>query len=206
MNKKVALIGYSGHAFVVADILLQKGRKITGYCETREKDLNPHDLKYLGNENEPNILQKLHGYEYVLSVGDNILRQNIFSRLTKELDVPMNAIHPSANIAAKVSIGKGVMLGAGSIINPLVIIGDGVICNSGCVIEHECRIGKFSHIAPSATLLGNVEIGESCLIGANAVVKPGVKIGDNVTIGAGSVVLDDIPNGAKVAGNPARKI
>ncbi len=206
MNKKVALIGYSGHAFVVADILLKKGRTIACYCETREKDLNPYDLKYLGNENEPDILLKLHGCDYALAVGDNSLRKKIFSRLTKELDMPINAIHPDASIARKVSIGNGVMLGAGSMINALARIDDGVICNSGCIVEHECRIGKFSHVAPSATLLGNVEIGESCLIGGNAVVKPGVKIGNHVTVGAGSVVLENIPNGTKVVGNPARKI
>ena len=62
------------------------------------------------------------------------------------------------------------------------------------------------HIAPNATILGNVYVGENTFIGANSVIKQGVKIGENVTIGAGSVVLKDIPDCQVWAGNPAKKI
>ena len=206
INKEVVLIGYSGHAFIIADILLKMGRTVTYYCEKQEKDQNPYDLDYLGNEYEPDVLQKLQQYDYALAVGDNKLREKLFAMLSAKLYRPINAIHPGATISEKVSMGKGVMIAAGSVINPTADIGDGVICNTACIIEHECRIGEFSHIAPSAVLLGKVAIGKSCLVGGSAVIKPGLTIGNHVTIGAGSVVLENIPDGATVAGNPARKI
>lgn len=206
MNKEVVLIGYSGHAFVVADILLKMEEKITFYCEKEEKKLNPYGLSYLGYEYDGEVLKKLQQYEYVLAVGNNKLRQELFTMLSENIHKPANTLHPAASISLKTSIGKGVMVGANSTINPMVNISDGVICNTGSIIEHECRIGSFSHIAPSATLLGNVKIGKRCLIGGNAVIKPGLTIGDDVTIGAGSVVIDNIPDGATVAGNPAQKI
>ena len=43
-------------------------------------------------------------------------------------------------------------------------------------------------------------------IGANATILPGVMIGQNALVGAGSVVVENVPDGAVVAGNPARII
>jgi len=41
-------------------------------------------------------------------------------------------------------------------------------------------------------------------IGSGATILCGVTIGEGATIGAGSVVTKDVPDGAVVAGNPAR--
>lgn len=41
-------------------------------------------------------------------------------------------------------------------------------------------------------------------IGSNATILCGVTIGEGALIGAGSVVTHDVPDGAVVAGNPAR--
>ena len=43
-------------------------------------------------------------------------------------------------------------------------------------------------------------------IGANATLLPGVIIGKGALVGAGAVVTKDVPEGAVVAGNPARVI
>jgi len=41
-------------------------------------------------------------------------------------------------------------------------------------------------------------------VGGGSVLLPGVIIGANSLVGAGSVVTRDVPDGAIVAGNPAR--
>ena len=43
-------------------------------------------------------------------------------------------------------------------------------------------------------------------IGSNATILCGITIGARATIGAGSVVTKDVPDGAVVAGNPARVV
>jgi maltose O-acetyltransferase len=51
-----------------------------------------------------------------------------------------------------------------------------------------------------------VAIGHNVWIGGGAIILPGVAVGDDAVIGAGAVVTKDVPQGAKVAGNPARQM
>lgn len=204
LKKPVAIVGYSGHAYVIIDILLSAGRLVTAYCDQEEKEFNPYHLQYLGKENE--VIHKLKKYDFFACVGHNTIREKIHTNLSQYLGSPINAIHPSAVISSSVKMGDGIMIAANATLNPLVEIGRGVICNTSTSIDHECIIGDFTHIAPGAVLCGNVKVGRNTFIGANSVIRQGIIIGDNVTIGAGTVVVKDIPDGATVVGNPARNL
>ena len=203
-GKAIAIIGYSGHAYVVIDIFRCAGQTVAAYCDQEKKQQNPYDLTYLGPENE--VIDQLRAYDYFACVGHNGIREKIVSRLSAQLGQPVNAIHPTAVVAALTRLGSGVMIAANATLNPLVKVGNGVICNTGCIIEHECTVGEFAHIAPGAVLCGNVTVGRGTFVGANSVVHQGVTIGDNVTIGAGTVVIRDIPDNATVIGNPAQNL
>jgi sugar O-acyltransferase (sialic acid O-acetyltransferase NeuD family) len=206
LNKPIALIGYSGHAYVAADIFLSNGNNPVAYCDNEEKSFNPFSLKYLGKDADASTIQLLKDYHYFIAVGDNEIRRKIFNRLTTELGLPVNAIHASAVIAPSAELGNGVFVAANVAINPLVKIGDGVICNTSCSIDHECIVGDFAHIAPGAVLCGNVKVGENSFVGANAVVRQGITIGKNVMIGAGAVIVKDIADNTTVVGNPHKSL
>lgn len=49
-----------------------------------------------------------------------------------------------------------------------------------------------------------IEIYDNVFIGGNSIIVGNVSIGPNAIIGAGSVVTKDVPEGAIVAGNPAK--
>ena len=51
-----------------------------------------------------------------------------------------------------------------------------------------------------------VHIGNDAWVGFGAVILKGAKIGRGAVVAAGSVVVSDVPDGAVVAGNPARVV
>ncbi len=204
-DKKIILIGYSGHAYVVHGIFVSINKKVWAYCDSAIKENNPFNLQYLGTENAKIALAHFSENDFFISIGDNVIRAKVFESLKKVNHFPCNAIHTSAIICSSAIIANnGVMVGSGVMINALSKIGKGAICNTGCIIEHECIIGDFAHIAPGAILCGNVTVGENSFIGAGSVVIQGVTIGKNVIIGAGSVVLENIPDNSTAYGNPAK--
>ncbi|GAB2530931.1 acetyltransferase [Rufibacter soli] len=206
LERRIALIGYSGHAFVVADIFASAKKKVAAYCDFSEKYINPYGLKYLGWEENESTIEKLDNFDYFIALGNNFLREKVYGFLQSRIGEPINAIHSSAIISESVSLAKGIMVGPGAIINAQTKIGNGVICNSGSIIEHECEIGDFAHVAPGTVLGGSVKIGKNSFIGAGAVILPGTVIGDNVIVGAGCVVIRNLPDNSKVVGNPQRFI
>jgi len=50
-----------------------------------------------------------------------------------------------------------------------------------------------------------ISIEDDVWIGGSAIILPGVNIGQGAIVGAGAVVTKDIPAGATVVGNPARR-
>jgi sugar O-acyltransferase (sialic acid O-acetyltransferase NeuD family) len=201
----MVLVGYSGHAFVAADILSGSANPARYYCDKAAKVFNPFDLRYLGNETDKLAIEKMHEEGVFIAIGDNKIRAKIHQLLHASGLPISNAIHPSAIISSFSEIsGRGIMIAAGVVINPLVKTGDGIIFNSRSVIEHECSIGAFSHIGPGAILCGNVVVGEASFIGAGAVVRQGITIGRHVIVGAGATVVKDIPDNAVVMGTPAK--
>lgn len=203
-KKKVVLIGYSGHAYVAAEVIQLAGFQLAGYLEKNKMNLNPYDLEYFGNESDENVMRVLEHHLFFPAIGSNSIRRKIVETLEKSGYHFINAIHPKANISPKVFIDGGTLVCQGANINPLAKIGKGVIINTAAIVEHECVIGDFVHIAPGAVLAGNVTIGKGSFIGANAVIKQGVSMGENVIIGAGAVVLKDVPDNVSCVGNPAK--
>ena len=202
INKKIVIIGYSGHSYGCVEVAIKQGFSIVGYHDILEKVNNPYNLKFLGPEDNIDSNNKVF-----MAIGDNIIRRKIYEKLRlNNISLNTTLIHSNTIISKSSLIEKQTFISAGVIINPQVKIGVGCIINTGAIIEHDCSIGKFSHIAPGAVLAGNVSIGSGCMIGANAVIKQGVKVGDNVIIGAGAVVLKNVNSNKTFVGNPAKQI
>ncbi len=204
-NKTRAIIGYSGHAYVVLDAAKKAGISVDYYCEKQPLPANPFDIVYFGNERSDEFdWDKID--DYILGIGDNQIRQKAARSVVCSNKGFINVIHPAAVLSDVVTLGEGNFIAANATINALAKISNYCILNTGCIIEHECVIADAVHIAPGAVLAGSVHIGERSFIGANAVIIQGVKIGRDVIVGAGSVVIKDIPDHEVWAGNPAKKI
>lgn len=205
-SKQLMLLGYSGHAFVVADTALACGYTLAGYMDQEVKQLNPFHLNYFGSEQEPSALNHLHHVVVFPAIGSNAVRNKLLTFIEQHNLQTCSLIAPTAIVSTYSHIGLATFVAPRAVVNPLAKIGKGCIINTGAVIEHECTIGNYSHIAPGAILAGNVSVGTGSFVGAGAVIKQGIRIGNQVTIGAGAVVLHHIPDNETWVGNPARKL
>lgn len=131
-----------------------------------------------------------------------------------------------------ITLGDHVLIGRGSLIvakNAYILLEDAVNVSSHCRIASQSRvrigsstlIAAYAYVGPgnhqipeldrpiiseSMDTKGGVDIGHDVWIGARATVLDGVKIGDHAIVGAHSLVREDVPEGAIVAGTPAKII
>lgn len=204
-NRKIVLLGYSGHGFVVAEALLQLGFELIGYADLKKWERNPYDIPFLGDERNSDFNWSSQ-VSYALGVGSNEIRETLFKRVMYNGGRLVSVIHPEASISKDLKLGDGSFIARNVAVNPLVKVGSNVILNTSCVIEHECIIEDNVHIAPGAVLAGNVKVGKGAFVGANCVVKEGVSIGEGAIIGAGSVIIADVDTATIVVGNPGKNI
>lgn len=205
-QNKIFIIGYSGHAYVVLDSILEQGLVVGGYFAKDYNVEDPYHLEFFGSERAEDVGQILEQHYVFPCIGDNNIREKVVNFIIGKGFNQLAVIDKTALVSSKATIGLSTFVGRNAIINSLAKIGGGVIINTAAIIEHECLIGDFSHVAPNATLAGNVSLGRKVLFGAGSVAKQGISIGDNSIIGAGSVVISDIPANEVWAGNPARRI
>jgi acetyltransferase-like isoleucine patch superfamily enzyme len=84
-------------------------------------------------------------------------------------------------------------------------LGEHVHIMYGAVVSHGCEVGDFVTIAANAVLNGEVVVESGAFIGSGAQIRHGgITIGRNAVVGMGAIVVEDVPEGAKVYGNPAK--
>ncbi|MFW9829663.1 MAG: acetyltransferase [Candidatus Thorarchaeota archaeon] len=206
---KVIIIGAGGHARVVYECLRHdKNIEPVAFIDNKFGDGSEliMNLPVLGPHSVIPDLIKNGIKGFIVGVGDNKIRALHFKKFKKLGLEPINAIHPTADIASNVKIGKGVCISLSSTVNTNAEIGDNSIINTGVIIEHEDHIGENVHIAPGTSIAGRVNVKNGTFIGIGSVVKEYLNIGENVIIGAGSVVLNDVPDDVVVVGSPAKVI
>lgn len=201
----VLVIGASGHAKVVIELVRAAGAyEIIGLI-----DLNLSGAAILGvpilgtDEDLPRLRREGIAHAFV-GIGNNQRRLKTSYYLRKIGFKIINAISPAAIISPSASLGDGIAVMAGAVINAEGRIDDFSIINTHASVDHDCWIGEGAHVCPGSTLAGNVRVGSLAFIGAGATVVPGITIGQNATIGAGASVLRDVPDGASAWGVPAR--
>jgi UDP-2-acetamido-3-amino-2,3-dideoxy-glucuronate N-acetyltransferase len=131
-------------------------------------------------------------------------------------------VRDGARVGARCILGRGCYVDAG------VVIGDDCKLQNLALVYHPAVIGDGVFIGPGACLTNDRNpravtpdgqlktatdwdpVGVTCLdgasVGAGAVCVAPVTVGRWALVAAGAVVVQDVPDFALVAGNPARRI
>jgi acetyltransferase EpsM len=208
-RQRCVIMGAGGHGRVVLDILLS-GRQyqVVGFLDSNPA-LHGRRMDGLPILGDLRALPDLHAQgvnSAVIAIGDNGARRDMADQFEQAGFDLINAIHPSANLARNVSLGRNVVVAAGALVCAHCQIGDSVILNTGCIVDHETMIGTAAHVCPGARIAGRVTIESGAFIGIGATVLQSLRIGCEAIIGGGAVVIEDVEPLTTVVGVPARVV
>jgi sugar O-acyltransferase (sialic acid O-acetyltransferase NeuD family) len=210
-GRDIVVIGASGHAKVIIDIIEQQGcYHIVGLID----DFGEPGTKLMGYEvigHKDQITDLVAGGKVaggIVAIGDNWVRYQVAQSIRERASgfLFINAIHPSARIGREVRFGVGVAVMAGVSVNPGTNIGDFCFLNTNASVDHDNTLGDFSCLQPNAATGGKVRIGAFSAISMGANIIHGVSIGSHTVVGAGSTVLSDVPDFVVAYGTPCRVI
>jgi len=204
----MVILGAKGHALEILDVLLNNdpAEKLCFFddfsAETNNKIIAAYPIiRTRGKLAEFFLSEK----KFVLGTGNPTVRKKLFELGLDEGGEIISVISRTAYISSlNVTLGNGLNIMHGAIIQPEVTIGNGTLINAGAIIHHESKIGSFCEICPGAVITGNVQVGDNSFVGAGGIVLPGIRIGSNVKVGAGAVVTKNVEDNITVIGNPAR--
>jgi sugar O-acyltransferase (sialic acid O-acetyltransferase NeuD family) len=205
----VLIVGSSGHARVIVDIIERSGaHTILGFLDDAKApgmiEIGYPILGCLDDLSE--IVRGQNPQGFLVAIGDNWNRGMAVEKVKEMAPLlpAIIAVHPGAQVAHSACLGPGTAVMAGAVVCSNASVGSFCIVNTRASVDHDSHLDDFASIAPGGTLAGNVRVGAYSAICLQACVAERVRIGSHTVVGAGSVVLDDLPDGVLALGTPAR--
>lgn len=135
-------------------------------------------------------------------VGARIGRQSVIH--------PLTLINLYRGGPSGLSMGRECFIGEECLLDLAcgIVLGDQVTLSARVTVLTHLNVGFRDHPLQERfpSLAASVAIGDGSFVGAGATLLPGVKIGARAFVAASALVREDVPDGALVAGVPARRV
>lgn len=210
--KQVVIVGAGGFGREVLDVLnaaneISNEWIFEGFVadDPPPKDiLNRINAQWLSAVDE--FLTSNNPDNYVIGIGNPLMRRSIASRFDQLGWNAATLIHPSAAIGADVEIAAGSVICSHVSITTNVRIGRHVHVSRNSTIGHDCRVSDFVTINPIVAVSGDVKLHEGVTMGTHSSILQGLSVGAGATVGAGAVVVRDVAPNSTVVGIPAKPL
>lgn len=202
MNRKLVIIGASGHGKVVSDIAV----KLQEYDEIVFLDDDVKEcisFPVVGKSSDAKSY--IDEAEFFVAIGNAEIRRKMMEQLLEMNATIATLVHPTAVIGCNVTIGKGSVVMAGAVINSDSTIGQACIINTCASVDHDCRLGDYVHVSVGAHVCGTVVIDKNTWVGAGATISNNLNVCGDCMIGVAAAVINDIEEAGTYVGVPAKK-
>lgn len=213
--KKLIIIGGYGNGTVVQSTVEDINAvvpqwELLGFLNDREVDpINGYPV--LGKITKEVVGQYLqdpdvHFFYSIISLKYNFKFINKLFDLQIPTERFATIIHPTAVISKFSKIGYGTCIQPFVSVGPNTTIGNHVQIYAQSLVGHGAKLDDYSYVANNACIGADVHLKEGAYLGTNATTIEFISLGKWSITGIGAVVLTDVPDYAKVVGNPARQI
>ena len=178
---------------------------IRGFLDDNLKALEGYECDY-------SVIGTIAEYEpqpddvFAIALADPTLKKEKVELLQAKGAEFVSVIHPESRIGDFNKIGKGVIIYPSARITVNAELGDFVVLLDNTTIGHDAKVGSFTTICGNCSVNGHVEIGTGSYLANHVSIVPSRKVGNNAYVGAGSVVINNVKDGYRVFGAPAKKI
>lgn len=207
---KSVIIGAGKYGEVYLSYLHEAGVDVVGFLDDDPKvaDKKFGGLPVLGPISIlPSLKVKFGITSVYCPLGNNKLRVK-FLREAASLGYETPCyIHPSVIISPNVEIGKGVYILLGTQVMPYTKIEDFVMISMKVSIAHHNVLKTGTFLSTGCNFGASIVAEENSYCGIGSTIMTGLhRLGKDCLIGAGAVVIRDVPDGAVMAGVPAKII
>lgn len=207
---KSIIIGAGKYGEVYLSYLKDSGINVVGFLDDDPSvaDKKFGDLPVLGPVSALSEMKEKYGITSVYCpLGNNKLRVKFLRQaVSLGYDTP-SYIHPSVVISPNVKIGKGVYILLGTQIMPYTEIEDFVMISMNVSIAHHNTIKTGTFLSTGCNFGASIVAEENAYCGIGSTIMTGLhRLGKDCLVGAGAVVIKDVPDGAVMAGVPAKII
>ncbi|MEM7371626.1 MAG: acetyltransferase [Bacteroidota bacterium] len=206
----VLIVGTESPAYNALEIAQSLDVLVLGFLTTKEEEVNKeiNDILIVAalESDDANTLLQDESSKVVIAEEDMSLRQERIEQIDGKGAEIVNLFHETCTISSFSKLGRGILMNAGSYIQPNVLLGSFNLIGSQVSIGTGSVIGDYCTIQDGVKIGKEVAIEDEVFIGIGAVIHPKVALGKGAMIAAGSVVMQDVQPGTSVFGNPAKEV
>ena len=202
-------IGHNTPVFI--DLAEACGYTIKGlyHYDSSKTGLEEYGFPVLGSFEDLLSLKSLCGKNFLLTMGDSIIRNELSNKIIFNGGRIPSLIHPYAVVSRFADVSDiGTYIGPFTYVQANSRIGQNTVLLSHVNISHDTIVGNCVFVAGGSMIGAYTKVEDFAFIGQHVTSISGKveRIGHKAIVGAGAVLTSEVKDNTVVAGFPAKEI